>query len=221
MSILDIFSIFHREKFAEADRNLELLGLRQSVAALKQAEAADKAQIEMLQSEISALNKQAADLRRADRDASNSLAKVQHDRDAVWRMKEEAERARKLALIQVQAFREAVSYLAERAKVSPEEMAQLGLGTVIPGDRKKGEGDTFVFGDLEDMKDAIDFAMHNQATVAKFRQLKEHFVKHQQAVTILLDQISAVTRKNTITAEDHNRLRNMREALSSLIRRTI
>lgn len=218
MSIFSAFNIFGRDEVyqqriaaleiansrlqAEIDRKSAMPGDHRYWEGRYRDEAAENLKLTAALSEVMA---------RADNEQSDAN-NARHSLRA-------AERERDLARLQVHAYRDAVELFASRAGATPEELAQHNLGTLIPGEG--GKPDQFVFGDLEDAKSSIDFAMKNQATVAKFRQLKEHFVKHQQAVTIMLDQITAITRKNRITAEDHNKLRGMRDALSTLIRRAI
>lgn len=208
--------LINRRLQAEIDRKSQMPGDHRYWEGRYRDEAAEN---DTLRAHAAVDEKTIAELQEELSIAENEAARWKQEAGANHRARLDAVRERDLAGLQVHAYRDAVELFADRAGATPEELAQLNLGTLIPG--RDGKPDSFVFGDLEDAKSSIDFAMKNQATVAKFRQLKEHFVKHQQAVTILLDKIEAVTRKNRITAEDHNALRGLRDTLSQLIRRSI
>lgn len=121
---------------------------------------------------------------------------------------------------------EAIQTLAGAGNVSPAELVQLGVGHVTenpdwePGDdpRKRYAFNAL---DLEDLADMTQAAMHKQATVAKFRQLKQHFQSHQHGVTFLLNQLAAMARKNHLTPDDFDKLRDIRDQVSDMIGRTI
>lgn len=111
-----------------------------------------------------------------------------------------------------------IQLLADRAGATPQELAQLGLATYV----KDAAGNPHViFSTLDDLAEASESAMKHQATTAKFRQLKSHFVVHQRAVTLLLDQLKSVTMRNTISAGDVQKLRDLRDDLSATIRREL
>lgn len=111
-----------------------------------------------------------------------------------------------------------IKLLAERAGASAQELAQLGLATYV----KDAQGNPFVvFSTLDDLAEASESEMKHQATTAKFRQLKAHFVTHQRAVSLLLDQLNTVTKRNAVSAQDVQRLRDLRGDLSAMIKREL
>ena len=114
--------------------------------------------------------------------------------------------------------RDVVQLMCERAEASPEEIAQLGVGRFVPGDKKRGIEDRIEYYTLDDLATIAEDAMKRQATQAKFRQLKQHFVKHQQAVTVLLDQLNELAGKNVLTTMDIEKFRRVRDELSLMIK---
>lgn len=111
-----------------------------------------------------------------------------------------------------------IMLLADRAGATVQELAQLGLATYV---KDKAGNAHAVFSTLDDLAEASDSEMKHQATTAKFRQLKQHFVTHQRTVTVLLDRLKSVTMRNTISKEDVQSLRDLRDDLSATIRREI
>ncbi len=122
--------------------------------------------------------------------------------------------------MRAQHFLDAVITMWPRCPdMSAEELAQLGVGQYVKEDEDTPA--TVLFYDLEDAKTSIDFAMKNQATGAKFRQMKDHFVKHQKAVTAMLDRLDDIGKQNVITTEDVRKLRQLRTDLALTIRRNL
>lgn len=121
---------------------------------------------------------------------------------------------------------EAIAILAGAGNVSPTELAQLGVGRVVqnphwkPGDDPRNRY-AFMAMDLNDLADMNERAMREQATVAKFRQLKQHFTTHQRAVSYLLDQVDNMATKNSLTGKDLDKLRTLRGDLADLIGRKL
>lgn len=113
---------------------------------------------------------------------------------------------------------EGVMLLAERAKASVQELAQLGLARLVKDEEGRPVAHAINLDDLIDMGDS---AMRQQATVAQFRQLKGHFVVHQRAVSHLLDRITTLSRKNSLDGQDMNRLRDLRAELGAMIGREL
>lgn len=113
---------------------------------------------------------------------------------------------------------EAITVLANQGGTSPTELAQLGVGNVIENPNWKTGDDpatrySFVSIDLSDLAQMTNNAMHQQATVAKFRQLKDHFVTHQRAVSYLLDELQK--------GAGANRVGDIRRQLQIMIAREI
>lgn len=121
---------------------------------------------------------------------------------------------------QAQCGRDAIEYLHERYKFDPVELAQLGVATLVRPDDEEAKP-AVVFRPLDDLVQMTADAMKQQATVAKFRQLKEHFLAHQQGVSIILDKIDALARKNVLTTSDMQSVKDLRVELSNLIRRAL
>lgn len=121
---------------------------------------------------------------------------------------------------------EAIAILAGAGNVSPAELVQLGVGRVIQNPMWK-EGDdprnryAFSVLDLNDLRDMNENAMRQQATTAKFRQIKQHFKAHQQSVSYVLDHIQKIMGKNQITGQDRDDLRNLRDQLTDLAGRKV
>lgn len=114
-----------------------------------------------------------------------------------------------------------VMLLAERAKASVQELAQLGLARLV-GDVIDGKQISVAVAiDLNDLIDMGESAMRQQATVAQFRQLKGHFVVHQRAVSALLDRITSLSRKNSLDGGDMDQLRRLRAELGAMIGRDL
>lgn len=135
--------------------------------------------------------------------------------DQVAGLEAELDRARARELHLLDACR----IFAERANVSPQEIAQLGVATLVQVE--KGKPAIVQWNTLEDLVDASNFAMKQQATVAKFRQLKEHFVTHQQAVSWLLDRLDTLARKNSLTTVDLETFGQIRRDLEGMVRRRL
>lgn len=114
-----------------------------------------------------------------------------------------------------------VMLLAERAKASVQELAQLGLARLVMEEIDGKQVPVAHAISLDDLIDMGDSAMRQQATVAQFRQLKQHFVTHQRATTHLLDRITSMTRKNYLDAADMDKLRHLRSELSGMIGREL
>jgi hypothetical protein len=125
----------------------------------------------------------------------------------------DAARSRELHLI------DAIAICAVRANMPAEELAQLGVAQLVKGEN--GEPDGVSWYTLDDLVVASSFAMKQQATVAKFRQLKDHFVVHQRAVTAILDKLQELSRRNYLTATDLRDVQALREDLAHLIKRKI
>jgi len=113
---------------------------------------------------------------------------------------------------------EGVMLLAERAKASVQELAQLGLARLVKDEEGRPVAHAINLDDLIDMGES---AMRQQATVAQFRQLKGHFVVHQRAVSYLLERITSMTRKNYLDAADMDQLRRLRAELGAMIGRDL
>lgn len=133
--------------------------------------------------------------------------------------KDEAERLAGLAFKQMETYQDAVKMLVERGGISAIEVAQLNLGTFIPG--VGGLPPTVEFGAVAEAKTSMDFGMKSQATEAKYRQVKQHFRQYQAAITVLLNQMNDLGRSNVVTKEDLRKLRQLRFDLSAQISRTI
>ncbi len=121
---------------------------------------------------------------------------------------------------------EAIAILAGAGNVSPSELVQLGVGRVVENPNWSQGDDprkrySFTPMSLDDLRDMSEAAMRQQATVAKFRQIKDHFQQHQKAVSYVLDHIQKLTGKNKITGQDRDDLRNLRDTLSGMIGRNI
>jgi hypothetical protein len=112
-----------------------------------------------------------------------------------------------------------VEQLMVNHKVSIEEMQQLNLGVIVKD--ADGKSKAFVPYTLEDAKQMLMASDNDQAAVARFRQLKQHFVTHQRAVSFILDRIRHLTQKNRVTAKDVKALRDVRHDLESLIGRAL
>lgn len=112
-----------------------------------------------------------------------------------------------------------VQMLCERGDISNEEIAQLGIGTLVPGIGK--EKSTIQWIGLDDLKTMTEFSMKEQATVAKFRQIKGHFVQYQRAVKLILTNLDKVTRKNNPSAKDFDQIRDLRDTLASITGRDL
>ena len=121
-------------------------------------------------------------------------------------------------------FQEAIMLLASRCDIKPAELAQLGVGTLIPAHKDangKQHPATIQFASLDDLLTMTNAAMKEQATVAKFRQLKQHFQSHQWACTGLLNELEKLGRKNYLTTEDLRKFQATREEFSGIIRRKV
>ena len=200
-----------------------------SVAALEAASA------ESVAEEIATLKLRNADLQRRLDATLEALDKAraqapeweftagknhQHQLAAVKKA-DEARRIAGLALKQVETYQDAVKMLVERGAISPIEVAQLNLGTYIPGDKQSGLAPTVEFGTVVEGKASIDFGQKSQATEAKYRILKGHFQAYQVAIGIMLDRLNDLSKSNHVTKEDLRKLRGLREELSIQIKRTI
>lgn len=114
-----------------------------------------------------------------------------------------------------------IMLLAERAKASVTELAQLGLARLVMEEIEGKQVPVAHAINLDDLIDMGESAMRQQATVAQFRQLKGHFVVHQRAVSHLLDRITSLSRKNSLDGQDMNRLRDLRAELGAMIGREL
>ena len=114
-----------------------------------------------------------------------------------------------------------VMLLADRAKASVQELAQLGLARLVMEEIDGKQVPVAHAINLEDLLDLTDSAMRQQATVAQFRQLKGHFVTHQRATSFLLDKITSLSRKNSLNGDDMNKLRRLRSELGAMIGRAL
>lgn len=136
-------------------------------------------------------------------------------RAEIKQLKKEAD----LMVFKINSLQDAFTVLNERHEFNPVEMAQLNVGKlVVTGE---GEKNILLFHSLNDLADASEHAMKRQATVAKFRQLKGHFVQHQRAVTHILDRLDGLGKKNYVSGEDMNKLRAVRSELAFIIRREL
>ncbi len=103
--------------------------------------------------------------------------------------------------------------LCERAGVSADEAAQLGLAIVIKNDA----GEVLGF-----QKRTIEDALADdnlRGGEVKFRQLKDHFRNYQNATAEILKQIDSIGKQNIIRPENFNQLMGVREELSALMGR--
>ena len=155
---------------------------------------------------------------------SATLEALDKARDEARKSAENAKEARRiagLALKQMETYQDSVKMLVGRGAISAIEVAQLNLGTYIPGDKQSGLAPTVEFGTVVEGKASIDFGMKSQATEAKYRILKGHFQAYQAAISIMLDRMNDLSKSNHVTKEDLRKLRGLREELSIQIKRTI
>jgi hypothetical protein len=103
--------------------------------------------------------------------------------------------------------------MCDRAGVSPDEAAQLGVAALVRNDA----GDVVGF-----KRRSIQDALTDDGTRAgevKFRQLKQHFRDYQNGVKALLFQLDGMARKNTLSTKDLNTLLDVREQIGDVLRR--
>lgn len=216
---MSIFSFFSRS----AQRDRKISDLRNEIFDLTFNLKSKEDEVDRLNRVIDRLEIELCDTREKATDREQELSGMLDNADKSRlqqiRRAEAAEKEIKLRTLQVLNFVDAVNLFRERYGISAIELSQLGLGTFIPGDKDKSP--MCVLGSLEDAKDAIEFTMKNQATAAKFRQLKAHFQQHQQAVTVLLDELNRLGARNHVTKEDLRKIRELRDTLSGLIGRSI
>lgn len=116
-------------------------------------------------------------------------------------------------------IRSFLAVLVERGVIPFEEAAQHGVGELVKDMNGKVIGITPL--SLDDLKQMSDMAMKQQATVAKFRQIKSHFVTHQRAVSELLALTEPLARKNFLSTSDMRFFQDIRRQISELISRGI
>lgn len=216
MSIFSFFKSKAGRNLRRAELELENLNLRRDLGRSEDDVTRLQRVIDRLEIELSDAKEKADD---RERELVDMLDSADKSRLQQIRRAEAAEKEIELRKLQVLNFVDAVSLFRDRYGISAIELSQLGLGTFIAGDKDKSP--VCVLGSLEDAKDAIDFTMKNQATAAKFRQLKAHFQQHQQAVTVLLDELNRLGARNHVTKEDLRKIRELRDILSGLIGRSI
>lgn len=215
MSIFGFFRNFAGDQ-RRAELEIENFNLRRDLGRNEDEVARLNGVIDRLEIELCDTREKATD---REKELAGMLDNADKSRLQQICRAEEAEKRLDLQKLQMLNFVDAVALFRDRYGISAIELSQLGLGTFIPGDKDKSP--MCVLGTLEDAKDAIDFTMKNQATAAKFRQLKEHFQQHQQAVTVLLGELNRIGARNHVTKEDMRKIRELRDTLSGLIGRSI
>lgn len=215
MSIFGFFRNFAGDQ-RRAELEIENFNLRRDLGRNEDEVSRLNGVIDRLEIELCDTREKATD---REKELVGMLDNADKSRLQQIRRAEEAEKRLDLQKLQMLNFVDAVALFRDRYGISAIELSQLGLGPFIPGDKEKSP--MCVLGTLEDAKDAIDFTMKNQATAAKFRQLKAHFHQHQQAVTVLLDELNRLGARNHVTKEDLRKIRELRDTLSGLIGRSI
>lgn len=218
-SLEDMKAEAHRHSEAAAAARLRNADLQRRLDATLQALDKARADADVNLGRIVELEIENSDLRTSRDKESDRADALALDAKAAKEAAAEAKRIAGLTLKQFEIYQDAVKMLVERGALSPIEVAQLNLGTFIPG--VDGLPPTIEFGDVTEGKTSIDFGMKSQATEAKYRQTKEHFQRYQGAVRFMLDQIDTLGKANHVTKEDLRKLRQLREDLSAQIKRSI
>lgn len=218
-SLEDMKAEAHRHSEAAAAARLRNADLQRRLDATLQALDGRRNAFDELKAENDLLKATGAALAEEATSWKFTAEKNHEHQMAAVKEASEAKRIAGLTLKQFETYQDAVKMLVERGALSPIEVAQLNLGTFIPG--VDGLPPTIEFGDVTEGKTSIDFGMKSQATEAKYRQTKEHFQRYQAAVTFMLDQLNGLGQKNHVTKEDLRKLRDIRTNLSLQLKRTI
>jgi len=112
----------------------------------------------------------------------------------------------------------ALNILVDRGVVPIEEFVQMGL---IRATRDQHNELHPVKMDMTDLRDQLHQADHKQATVAKFRNLKQAFLQYQKGTAIILNDLDKLCRANHVTPHDIRMLRDIRDQVSDLIGREL
>lgn len=113
-------------------------------------------------------------------------------------------------------LKSAVTTIAARdGKISHDELVQLGVAHLLTFDADNAPVE------IDEGPRAMLMASDNQqATNAKFRQIKRHFIQHRAAVQVLLDRLEKLSTSNAMGPEIHE-IAAIRDELRTVMGKSI